>query len=248
MESSKSNIKTGISGNGLKLFAMICMLIDHIAASLMIKGSGSEDAEIIGSEPLYVLMRLIGRLSFPIFIFLLVEGYSRTRSKLMYFIRLVIFALISEVPFDMAFWVDAKDGEFIEFAYQNIFFTLAFGFIIIASADYLLKKMPQKITAGLLIAVVVIIVDVFVLAMGTDYGLLGVTAIFVAYLLRSNTKKMMIAVSIILALADLSQLMSLLTVGLVLSYNGKRGKGNKWLFYLFYPVHLLILGLIKMYI
>lgn len=247
MDSSKDKfLKNGITGNGLKILAMLSMLIDHAAVSLMLRDNDDGDTSISGPEPLYIILRLFGRLAFPIFIFLLIEGYRKTHSKLMYFLRIVLFALISEIPFDMAFWVNPNEGDIIEFKYQNVFFTLAFGFLIIWLTDIIYHKFSQMITANLLVAAVVIVVDVFAMAIGPDYGILGVMAIFVAYLFRADSKKMIIASCIILTLGDFSQLFGLLTIGPVLAYNGKRGKGSKWLFYAFYPAHLLVLGLIKM--
>ena len=105
----------GLSGSTLKLIAIITMLIDHIGAAviarLLIAGQGSEMLYKI-----YYAMRAVGRVAFPIFCFLLVEGFFYTGSRKKYALRLFGFALLSEIPFDLAF-----SGKILEFGYQNVF-------------------------------------------------------------------------------------------------------------------------------
>lgn len=131
--------KKGLSGSTIKLIAIIAMLIDHIAATVlerMIMRSGyliatisSESLENWMNEHLllygsYFFMRMIGRFGFPIFCFLIVEGFMHTRSRLKYAMRLFLFALISEIPFDFAFM-----GKWFYTGYQNVFFTLFLGLL-----------------------------------------------------------------------------------------------------------------------
>ena len=97
--------ETGITSNQLKLLACIFMLCDHVGFVLMNNNW---------------IMRAVGRLAFPIFAFLLVEGYRHTSDIRKYFIRLFLFALISEVPFDLV-----TTGRLFDMQKQNIFFTLA---------------------------------------------------------------------------------------------------------------------------
>ena len=110
--------KKGISGSTVKIIAVIAMLIDHTAAVVMIRqimARGFQEAAVGGQSRLfdwlmengvlfygYQIMRMIGRLGFPIFCFLLVEGFQRTRDVKKYALRLGLFALISELPFDLA--------------------------------------------------------------------------------------------------------------------------------------------------
>lgn len=119
MESEAKKVRKGVTGSTLKLIAIITMLIDHTAATILdriliarsIGGLGnnntqaamdfmSDNAVIYG---VYMIMRLIGRIAFPIFCFLLVEGFVHTHNKWKYALRLGLFALISEIPFDLAF-------------------------------------------------------------------------------------------------------------------------------------------------
>lgn len=120
----------GISGSTVKLIGIAAMLIDHIAASVLarILVSGGWNRQLYS---VYSIMRDIGRLGFPIFCFLLVEGVGRTRSKTKYALRLGLFALISEIPFDLAF-----SAKVLEFGYQNVFFTLFFGMLALCAYEF----------------------------------------------------------------------------------------------------------------
>lgn len=147
--------KKGISGSTIKIIAIVAMLIDHVAAAwitriLMVGGmadlngqdleaSRSFMANYGGLYALMMVMRLIGRLGFPIFCFLLVEGFGKTRNRAKYAMRLGIFALISEVPFDLAL-----TGSFWHLGYQNVYFTLLIGMLLLCSLDYLSKVEIQK--------------------------------------------------------------------------------------------------------
>ncbi|MCH5341052.1 MAG: conjugal transfer protein TraX [Acetatifactor sp.] len=121
----------GISGSTVKLVGIITMLIDHFAAAVLLRymyAGGWSDR----MYALYTILRLVGRLGFPIFCFLLVEGFEKTRSKTKYALRLLLFALISEVPFDLAF-----SAKVLEFGYQNVYFTLFLGLLALCAYDYL---------------------------------------------------------------------------------------------------------------
>ncbi|NLG02851.1 MAG: hypothetical protein GX567_03310, partial [Clostridia bacterium] len=111
---SEHVVSKGIPGSTLKIIAIITMLIDHIAAVVL-----ADYLSIDGIRTIYKIMRSIGRLGFPIFCFLLVEGFMHTRDIKRYARNLGLFALISEVPFDLAF-----KHKLIYLDYQNVFFTL----------------------------------------------------------------------------------------------------------------------------
>ncbi len=143
--------KRGLTASGIKIIAMICMFIDHAAASVyqgllyskifetgfpFDVGYSLYDAITTNIHgPLYLLLRAIGRVSFPIYCFFIVEGFKYTHSRWKYFLRLLIFAVISEVPFDMAIF-----GKFIYALYQNVYFTLAIGLAMIWLIDTLWEK------------------------------------------------------------------------------------------------------------
>lgn len=136
-----------LSGSTLKLVAIITMLIDHIAAvpiaRILLTGGGSELLHTI-----YSFMRQVGRLSFPIFCFLLVEGFGKTASRAKYALRLGVFALMSEIPFDLA-----VRSKVLEFGRQNVFFTLFLGMTAMCAYDLLAKRRPPKAVQWILCAV-----------------------------------------------------------------------------------------------
>ncbi|HWT26306.1 MAG TPA: TraX family protein, partial [Mobilitalea sp.] len=133
----------------LKMVAIIAMLIDHTAAVLVPQGS-----------VYYIPMRCIGRLAFPIFCYLIVEGFNHTSNVKKYIIRLGLFALISEIPFDLAFYHEHFGSEFIKdfqgaigskyfilhlISYQNVFFTLFLGLCLITIMNMVEKKFDKQV-------------------------------------------------------------------------------------------------------
>ncbi len=138
---SKNN---GITGSTLKIVAITVMLIDHIAASVLDYYLATFSEK---SNAYYLLtlldgfMRLVGRLGFPIFIFLLVEGFKYTHSRLKYARNLLIFAFISEIPFNLTFC----GGKILCPEYQNVFFTLFLGLVCIWLIDIVNRDEKKKI-------------------------------------------------------------------------------------------------------
>ena len=148
--------KKGISGSTVKIIAVVAMLIDHLAAALLTRiliSNGMMDvlmSEDYGQIMQWVAdnavlyygmsaMRMIGRLGFPIFCFLLVEGFQKTRNIRKYVFRLGLFALISEIPFDLA-----CSGKVLEFGYQNVYFTLFIGILSLCAFDFFAKHDVHK--------------------------------------------------------------------------------------------------------
>ena len=139
--------RKGVYGSTLKLIAT--MLVDHTAATILerlLAARRLSDA-VTGSAMIpydslyltYMIMRLIGRIAFPIFCFLLVEGFVHTRSKWKYTLRLAIFALVSEIPFDLALF-----GKPFYFGYQNVFFTLLIGMVVMIGFETISEKLKEK--------------------------------------------------------------------------------------------------------
>ena len=148
--------KGGVSGSTIKIIAVVTMLIDHFAAAilmrmLVVRGIYSLPGDYRGimrwlaeNGVLYYGMsalRMVGRLGFPIFCFLLVEGFQKTHDLRKYTLRLGLFALISEIPFDLAF-----SAKVLEFNYQNVYFTLFLGILGLTAFDFFGKK---ELGAGL---------------------------------------------------------------------------------------------------
>lgn len=218
--------------NQLKTIAMVFMLVDHIAYVMIERGLG------YGGN-LYMInrtMRSMGRLAFPIFCFTIVEGFQRTSNSREYLKRLIIFALISEIPFDLAF-----RGRMFSMDLQNVFWTLAFGLAaMIIYNDVFMAGWKKAI--GLLVC--------FYLPyrFHTDYSVYGVLAIFLMYLFRKEPIKMCMAGYILLLLQNPIEVWAIFGFVLILLYNGQRGRGNKKIYYWFYPAHLMVLVLLKPYV
>jgi len=250
------NDKMTITGSTLKWIALVTMMIDHVGAVILekilmsrgfleaISSSNLAVAEqfMVENEVLYLtysLLRTIGRVSFPIFCFLLVEGFLHTSNKRKYALRLGLFALISEIPFDLAF-----RGQWLEFSYQNIFFTLLIGFLSLIAFQYV----EEKDTWNKFIKIVPLLCIILIGAktadlLNTDYGFRGVLAIMVIYIFRKNKVLQIIAgcLSFFALFLQLPVLLGFIPIGF---YKGKKGKNIKYFSYLFYPVHLLALYLI----
>lgn len=237
----------------LKIIACLLMLIDHMGAALF---------------PEAIIMRMIGRLSFPIFAYLIAIGYSKTNSFSKYLYRLLLFAAVSQIPFSLAFSEEISVHSFSDFLrffvgspspYLNIFFTLAIGLIAIRAWD------KGESTIGKIVAALALGITAQVFS--TDYGIYGVAMILAFYIFRDNKIKTVIsqtsvfilfyASQILLAISRypgisikliwFNQALSILALVFIFSYNGKKGKNLKYLFYAFYPVHLLVIGLIKIF-
>lgn len=228
MENSKQHFSL-FSSFTLKLIAIITMLIDHIGATMF---------------PEHIGLRIIGRIAFPIFCFLIVEGYFHTRDVKKYLIRLFIFALISEVPFDLAF---NKGINF--FSDTNVFFTLFFGLSALICIDNLRTKDDLSTGMRVLCGALLILSIVGAFLLTTDYSSGGVVVILVFYLFREHPIQKYIALGLVLYIVfgaiEFCGILSIIPIQL---YNQKKGPSLKYAFYIFYPGHLLILWIISTYL
>ena len=240
--------KRGLPGSVLKWVAIITMLIDHIGVTLVLGwakyrhywGTGIE------SRSFYYLVRGVGRLGFPLFCFLLAEGFFHTRNRWKYLLRLFVFALISEIPFDLAF-----NGAWLEFSSQNVFFTLTLGLLAMTLWDLLVGFSETGSRGWRWIAAVACAAALATAAhyMETDYGAMGVALILVMALLRDKPWKRDLAAAGVLAAmipfgSHWIELFGVLAFPLFHLYNGQRGRQSKYFFYIFYPAHLTILALL----
>lgn len=238
--------KWGISGSTLKIIAIITMFIDHIGAALLEQGftfgmSQEQFKNEIGIDlqQLDIILRMIGRVAFPIFCFLLVEGFLHTHNVKKYALRLLAFCAISEIPFDLAFF-----GRF-NIRYQNVFFTLFLGLIVLIIS----KKLEDRVKGILGIAGQILIMVIGACCaemLHTDYGAFGVYFIFILYFLR-NQKILRTIIGCISILGEgVWEITAPLAFIPIHFYNGKRGINLKYIFYLFYPIHLIVLYMIRM--
>lgn len=250
-------VKKGIPGSTLKIIAIITMLIDHIGAVIferILVANGMYQLNIDNAESImnfvqnngivvavYIVLRLIGRLGFPIFCFLLIEGFLHTRNVWKYAFRLFLFSLISEIPFNLAF-----RNNLFDTSYQNVFFTLLLGLLALIFIRMVEKKLSSNkvLQYLLIIPIAVVFMLIAELLLRCDYGAMGVLTIVVMYLLRKNRIWEMAGGCAILTFMSFMEVTSFFTLIPVYKYNGERGLKLKYVFYAFYPVHLLILYLI----
>ena len=203
-----------LSGSSLKVIAMVTMVIDHTACYFV---SGGWE---------YECMRGIGRIAFPIFAFLIAEGYRHTRRKWDYGRNLLIFAFISEIPWMLLH----TDGS------HNVLFTLLAGLCCIAILD---KLENHKILPLLFVLVIALTTS----ALNTDYGIQGVALVLMFYLFKD--KPLLQLLFALPLFYDFHPLGILASLGIIILYNGERGfiKGSysKFFFYAFYPCHLIVI-------
>lgn len=219
----------------LKIIAIISMFYDHALKIIPF------DSAI----PFNVWIP--GRIAFPIFAFLLVEGIEHTKSIPKYIFRIGILAIISEFIYDLAF-----HNAILEFSGQNILFELFLGLLILWLYKFLIEKKKREFIAfPLFFAVIISIVLNF------DYGVGGILCIFLFYLGRAKEewkKYLIYFFAILMTVLNITdptimtlQLYSLLALIPIMMYNGKIGyKFSKYLFYAFYPLHLVVLYVVKL--
>jgi hypothetical protein len=199
----------------------------------------------------------VGGFLFPIFCFLITEGYQYTQNVKKYLIRLFIFALLSEIIVDKIFF-----GSYFYIESQNIFFTLLIGLLTIVGMDYCQQfsdKIKEKIRSNsptgkffdlilefILKAVVLILAILTALIIKPEYGLLGLAMILAFYLFK-NKPVLIILSSILISILyfEWVQLFACLALVPILLYNGKEGRKIKYFFYTYYPIHLIIIFLIS---
>lgn len=208
----------GIDTFTLKMIGLVTMLIDHIGMILF---------------PDVILFRIIGRLAFPIFAYVLVEGFCYTKDIHKYMLRLLIFALISEVPFDLA-----TKGKVFSLESQNVMFTLLLGILML----YFYLKTRSLVGKCMLLILFLLIAEFC----RVDYSSMGLAMIWVFYLLRDEKLQKTIGITIInLILMGGVQAFGALAMVPISLHNRRQGIRAKWLFGLFYPLHLLALYLIS---
>lgn len=214
----------------IKMIACVTMILDHIKYA-------------IPSTENFVTMYL-GRISFPLFAFLITEGYIHTSNLKKYYERLIIFGIISQIPF-MLFRSLVGEWKML-----NIMFTLLLGLLSITTYDKIKKKYISIPICILIIALGEIL--------NVDYGWFGVCLVFIIYIFR-NKKIILPFAYIILLILMFYQIEMLkwskmyityficyfIPIIFMLLYNGKKGKKIKYFFYVFYPIHMIILYLIS---
>lgn len=238
--------KRGLSQETLKLIACMTMLVDHLAV-IIVMGSLYSTHHGMRLE-IYETMRLIGRIAFPIYCFLLAEGSAHTHNPVRYGLRLAICALLSELPYDLALW-----GR-ITWQHQNVMVTLFLGFCALE----VMKRCPN-LPLKLLLALPFAALAEFA---GGDYGAKGIMLVVLFALTRRIPHRHLAQVLGIWfvfspnhamflnwmeQLSVTTQEWAVLAILPITLYDGRKvtkSKAVQWGFYLFYPAHLLLLYLI----
>ena len=235
-----------ISSAGLHILAMVFMLLDHLWATV-----------VPGNE----WMTCVGRLAFPIFAFLLVEGFFHTRSRKKYALRLFVFAMITEIPFNLM-----CAGRIFYPIHQNVLWTFLIAFGLMAwnerARDAALWRRLLRFAATFLVGLLVGLLTM------VDYYGYGVAMVLVFYLFRGNTLYHRVGqfAGLFWINAELiggrgyeleflghswfvqQQALAVFSLVFIWLYRGRKGHSSKifqYFCYAFYPVHMLILGLLR---
>lgn len=214
----------------LKIFACISMFLDHFARLF---------------HPAIYPLIYIGRFAFPIFAFQAAEGFEYTKNLKKYIIRLLIFAIISQIPFYL----------YISKTSLNVIFTILFGVIGLFFYKYLVSQKRYPL-AFMSIALVGFLAEF----LKTDYGCYGVFIIFLFYVAKNNKVLTTVGFTILTSILYIPRILSygfnnviifqyvftLLSLIPILLYNNKQGKKVKYLIYIFYPIHLIILYILRL--
>ena len=232
----------GLDSTALRLLAILFMVLDHLWATVV---------------PGNLWLTCLGRLAFPIFAFQLCEGYRHTGDFRRYRRRLLVFALLSEIPFNLFY-----AGSVIFPFHQNVLFTLLLGLLAMRQADMLRREEGIKKKSLRCLALLLILAGGVVLF--PDYGLMGVMTVLCFFVFRDHRLFQLAAMAVLNIFAFKGQTIpvslgalafdfpiqgfALLALPLIWLYNGEKGPGGKGLrlfWYIFYPLHMLALYFIQ---
>lgn len=244
MENRLTQEERGFSAAALKTIAIVAMVIDHIAWAF-----------VPWEHPFGMAMHFVGRITGPTMFFFIAEGYRHTHNANRYTLRLGIFAVLSYLPFYYFEFGALPSTE--SYSPVGVIYTLFLGLVAIRA----LREVKNR-TLGIMAALACVVAS----SVG-DWGIIGVVLIVLFDFFRENRKKGLIIAGILFlvgagldlvggalvgdgrgVVAGIVQMGQLLPLVLLWFYNGHRGRGgafSKWFFYIIYPVHLLVIGIIK---
>ncbi len=229
---NKFRYERGLSGSALKVIALVLMLTDHTAAMLLTASS------------LYQPMRIAGRLAFPIFAFLIAEGMAYTRNIWIYALRLAVFAVVAEIPYDLCL-----HGKVFYFGDSSVFVTL----LIPVVTEAVMRRFQGKRLYWLAGTAAAALGMGAALVLGPDYGWKGVLLVAIFYYLRDFHPLGILAAGAFMLIAWHGlkiQPFAVLSLPLLIFYSGRRGfidtriKGLAA--YAFYPLHMFLLFAVKL--
>lgn len=227
----------------LKLIAIVSMTIDHVGVGLGTDFNQEKGTLFLSgfmSHATYEMFRCIGRIAFPIFCYLIAQGLLYTRNVKRYAGRLLVFAIISQVPFSLM----TNKTPFLLQGDLNVYFTLFIGLIVIAAIRHLKSCQTESNQIQLSACCLFIALLGAWLAdlMGTDYGSFGVILILVFYLLNQNP---LLCSAVVFCLTFFTygglERYAVLALIPIMLHNHKKGPSMKYFFYAYYPVHMLII-------
>ncbi len=214
----------------IKFIACFTMVLDHIKYAI--------------PETDCFITEYFGRISYPLFAFLIVEGYIHTSDLKKYYKRLLVFAFISQIPF-MLFRTLVGEWKML-----NIMFTLLLGLLSITVYDKIKKEY-----ISFPICIFLILLGNF---LNVDYGWFGVATILILYIFKNNNNLKSIGYSILVLLYFYTSgiriidknililfISCLLPIIPIVFYNGEQGRKVKYFFYWFYPIHMIVLYLLS---
>lgn len=232
-------MKIKLNSHQLKIIAFVAMVIDHFAVIVLRKYFYVNTYYLNKTYDYfeYDICRMIGRISFPIFAFLLVEGMRYTSNRKKYMCRIFLFATISEIPFDLG-----VSGKYVNIYCQNVLFTFFIGLSII----YLFIKLDEIGNKFINIPIKMMCVlcgMYFAKLINVDYGFIGVLAIVLIYLQKNKIVSICIACLLLIFFMN-KEFFSIVSMFPIILYDGTRGNYNKYFFYFAYPIHLLLFRMI----
>ena len=241
-----------ITADGLKMFACIAMLIQTIGVAVIEKGlihldqytqdslnqAMAQDSRLMTLAGIGSIMQLIGGMAIPVFTFLLVEGFRNTSDYKKYLLLMVLTAVISEIPYDLA-----VGGKIMDWSSQNAMVTMSICLIMLKCLD--IFKDDSGFTGGLVRMLIVLAAVIWVSLFRAEYGLCMVLLAAVFYVFYTQN----VLKTVLGCIISLMYITGPLSFYGIWCYNGERkDRINKYVYYAFYPVHLLVLGVIAKYV
>ena len=241
-----------ITADGLKMFACIVMLIQTVGIAVIEKGlihldqytqeslnqAMSQDSRLMTLAGIGSIMQLIGGMAIPVFTFLLVEGFRNTSDYKKYLLLMVLTAVISEIPYDLA-----VGGKIMDWSSQNAMVTMSICLIMLKCLD--IFKDGSGFTGGLVRMLIVLAAVIWVSLFRAEYGLCMVLLAAVFYVFYTQN----VLKTVLGCIISLMYITGPLSFYGIWCYNGERkDRINKYVYYAFYPVHLLVLGVIAKYV
>ena len=231
--------KTGLNSNGIKLIAITAMTVDHVTWLLF-----------PGCQHIWwvMLLHVVGRLTAPIMWFFIAEGFHYTRNVKKYILRLFVFAIISHFAYTFAGGIPFIPNGM--FNMTSVMWSLAWSVVLMII--FTSERLPQW-------AKIILLVLICVVTFPSDWSTIAAMCPVFLYLNRGNFKKQALTLLVWTAMYaivyfifidkayGILQMCTLLSLLVLKRYNGERGswKGMKWFFYIYYPAHLFVIGILR---